>query len=103
LSGFSALVIYISVDGEFTNEIKQERDHMSAITQTIRQLQVRRNQTQRELEKLSLAIKALEQLEGNTVATGTAKPKRKMSLAARRRIAAFQKARWAKLKAAKKK
>jgi len=76
---------------------------MSAINQTIRQLQVRRNQTQRELEKLSLAIKALEQLEGNTVATGTAKPKRKMSLASRKRIAAFQRARWAKLKAAKKK
>jgi uncharacterized protein YjcR len=93
----------LSVEGEFTNEIKQERDHMSAITQTIRQLQVRRNQTQRELEKLSLAIKALEHLEGTAPAIGTVKPKRKMSLAARRKIAAFQKARWAKLKAAKRK
>jgi hypothetical protein len=94
------------MEGESTKDTttNQERDYMSAITQTIRQLQVRRNQTQRELEKLSLAIKALEQLEGNSVAaTGTAKPKRKMSLAARRKIAAFQKARWAKLKAAKKK
>jgi hypothetical protein len=76
---------------------------MSAITQTIRQLQVRRNQTQRELEKLSLAIKALEQLEGNAAATGTVKPKRTLSMAARRKISAIQKARWAKIKAAKKK
>jgi hypothetical protein len=76
---------------------------MSAITQTIRQVQVRRNQTQRELEKLSLAIKALEQLEQHAAVTETAKPKRTLSLAARRKIARFQKARWAKLKAAKRK
>ena len=75
---------------------------MSAITQTIRQLEDQRKRAQRELEKLSLAIKALEQLEGNISATETVKRKRKMSLAARRRISAFQKARWAKIKAAKK-
>jgi len=76
---------------------------MLAITQTIRQLQTRRTQTQRELEKLNLAIKALVQLEGNIPATEAVKPKRKLSLAARRRISAFQKARWAKVKAAKRK
>ena len=76
---------------------------MSAITQTIRQLQTRRSQTQRELEKLSLAIRALEQLEGNIPTTEAVKPKRKLSLAARRKISAFQKARWAKVRAAKKK
>lgn len=76
---------------------------MSTITQTIRQLQVRRNQTQRELEKLSLAIKALEQLGGDSIALEQSQPKRTLSVAARRRISRFQKARWAKVKAAKRK
>ena len=76
---------------------------MSAITQTIRQLQARRTQTQRELEKLSLAIKALEQLGGDSTGPEQSQPKRKMSLASRRKISAFQKARWAKVKAAKRK
>ena len=75
---------------------------MSTITQAVHQLQARRNQTRRELEKLSLAIRALEQLEGKVAATRGANPRRKMSLTARRKIAAFQKARWAKIKAAKK-
>jgi hypothetical protein len=75
---------------------------MSALSQTIRELKIQRNRAQRDLEKLSVAIKALESLEGSVAATGETKPKRKMSAAARARIAAFQRARWAKIKAQKK-
>jgi hypothetical protein len=73
---------------------------MSTVNQTIRELQIQRNRGQRHLEKLSLAIKALEQLGGSVA--GEPKPKRKLSAAARARIAAFQRARWAKIKAQKK-
>jgi hypothetical protein len=73
---------------------------MSTVAKAIRELQVRRNRAQQELEKLSLAIEALNQLEGNAAAVGQAKPKWTMSAAARRKIAAFQRTRWAKLKGA---
>jgi len=75
---------------------------MSTVNQTIRELQIQRNRAQRDLEKLSLAIKALEQLGGRVAVAGETKAKRKMSAAARARIAAFQRARWAKIKAQKK-
>ena len=71
---------------------------MSALSQTIRELQTQRNQAEKQAEKLSIAIKVLESLGGNVAVAGKTKPKRKMSAAARARISAFQKARWAKVK-----
>ena len=74
---------------------------MFAIDQAIRQLQDRKQQAEREIQKLNLAINALRQLDGNATAP-TANAKRGLSVAARRKIGAAQKARWAKIKAGKK-
>ena len=68
---------------------------MSALSQTIRELQIQRNRAQKQAEKLGQAIKVLESLGGNVAVAGKTKPKRKMSAAARARISAFQTARWA--------
>jgi len=77
---------------------------MSTMNQIVKQLQARRKQSERELEKLNLAIKALAFLEGNSVPTNAGiRRKPKFSAAARGRIAAAQRARWAKIKAAQKK
>jgi hypothetical protein len=73
---------------------------MSTTTKVIKQLQAQRKQTERELEKLNLAIRVLSSLGG---VQGTVRRKPKFSAAARARIAAAQRARWAKLKAAQKK
>ena len=75
---------------------------MSALTQTIRDLQAQRNRAQQQLEKLNLAIKALERLDGSVAVEREARPKRKLSLVARKKIAAAQRARWAKVRAKKK-
>ena len=77
---------------------------MSALTQVVQQLQARRRLTQRELEKLNLAIKALTSLEGESVGASTGiRRKPHFSAAARERIAAAQRARWKKIRAAQKK
>ena len=76
---------------------------MSTMNQVVKQLQARRKQSERELEKLNLAVKALTSLEGISVGTSTGiRRKPKFSAAARGRIAAAQRARWAKIKALKK-
>ena len=75
---------------------------MFAIDQAIRQLQDRKQQAEREIQKLNLAINALRQLDGNAIAPTTVSKKRGLSMAARRKIGAAQKARWAKIKAGKK-
>lgn len=77
---------------------------MSDLNQVVHQLQTQRKRAELELEKLKLAIKALTSLEG-TSATATTGIRRKphFSAAARERIAAAQRARWKKLKAAQKK
>jgi hypothetical protein len=61
-----------------------------------------------ELGRINQAIAAIESLDGSSApkagkvpATNVPQTRRKMSAAARRRIAAAQKARWAKVKAAK--
>ena len=71
---------------------------MSTINQVIQDLQVRRNRAEKEIESLSLAIRALEQLEGEAAPASQSKPKRTMSAAARRKIGMAMKARWAKQK-----
>ena len=77
---------------------------MSDLNQVVHQLQTQRKRAELELEKLSLAIKALTSLEGESVAATTGiRRKPHFSAAARERIAAAQRLRWRKLKAAQKK
>jgi hypothetical protein len=77
---------------------------MSTMNQVVKQLQAQRKQSERELEKLSLAIKALTSLDGNLAAANVGiRRKPKFSAAARERIAAAQRARWRKIKAAQRK
>jgi hypothetical protein len=73
---------------------------MPTISDVVHQLETQRKLTQRELEKLTLAIRALTSLEGTSMPTIRRKPK--ISAAGIARIRAAQKARWAKIKAAQK-
>jgi len=76
---------------------------MPITDQIIHQLKTQRSQAERELEKLNLAIRALSSLEGESAAaTLGIRHKPHFSAAARERIAAAQRARWKKLKAAQK-
>lgn len=71
----------------------------------VRELKTQRDRAQREVERLNAALTALGNLGiGNGRSNrGPAAGKRKpMSAAARRKIAAAQRARWAKWKAARK-
>ena len=77
---------------------------MSSINQVVQQLQIQRKRAEQELEKLNLALKALTSLNGGITGGGlVTRRKPKFSAAARERIAAAQRARWAKIKAAQKK
>jgi len=77
---------------------------MPTINQVVQQLQTRRTRAEQELEKLNLAIRALTSLHGTAGSLRMAiRRKPKFSAAARARIAAAQRARWAKIKAAQKK
>ena len=73
---------------------------MSTTTQFIHQLKAQRGQAERELEKLDLAIKALTAIEGAPALS--VRRKRKFSELGLARIAAAQRKRWAKIKAAQK-
>jgi hypothetical protein len=73
---------------------------MATLNQVVHQLQDRRRQTEQEVEKLSLAIKALTSL-GGTLEPGGRGGKRKMSAAGRAAISRAKKAWWAKKKAGK--
>ena len=66
---------------------------MSNLTQVVRQLKEERDQAQRRIEQLDEALKALTGAQAS-------RKGRTMSAAARKRIAAAQRARWAKWKAA---
>ena len=62
-------------------------------------------QLQEERNRIDAAIQALKGIGSNKQpqsGTASTKPKRRVSKAARRKMAAAQKARWAKVKAAKK-
>jgi hypothetical protein len=77
---------------------------MSSINQVVQQLQIQRKRTEQEIEKLDLALKALTSLDGGSAGIKLGiRRKPKFSAAARERIAAAQRARWAKIKAAQKK
>lgn len=77
---------------------------MLTLTTAVRQLKQERARTQKEVEKLDAAIRVLSGLSGtgrglDRGRAGIGK-RRTMSAAARKRIAAAQRARWAKWKAA---
>ena len=72
---------------------------MANLDNAIRQLRQERKHAQLQIEKLDSAISVLEGLTGSSSATPTrngSQPKRKVSAAARRRMARAQKARCAK-------
>jgi hypothetical protein len=78
---------------------------MANFRAVLSQLQEERSRAQGEVQRLDKAIEVLQGLGGNGRRRGgrrpviTRRPRRRMSKAARNRIAAEQKARWAKLKA----
>lgn len=78
---------------------------MLNLANAVRQLKMERDQAQRKLEQLNAALKVLGNLGGVSRRLGGAqaahKKRRPMSAAARKRIAAAQRARWAKWKAAR--
>ncbi|MGA2137543.1 MAG: hypothetical protein ABSH14_01650 [Verrucomicrobiia bacterium] len=76
---------------------------MSTVSQVVHQLQARRKQGEREIEKLNLAIKALTSIDWKSVTTTAGiRRKPKFTAAGIARIRAAQKARWAKIKEAAK-
>jgi hypothetical protein len=75
---------------------------MPSLTGVLSQLQAERQKMQKEMSKLDHAITVIRGLN-NTTGSTSMRPPSRMSLAARRRIAAAQRVRWAKWKAAQKK
>jgi hypothetical protein len=75
---------------------------MPTISNVVHQLETQRRLTQRELEKLDLAIRALTSFNGKSV-HARVRRKPKISAAGIARIRAAQIARWAKIRAAQKK
>jgi hypothetical protein len=74
------------------------------MNQVVQQLHVQRRRAAQEIEKLDLALRALASLDGaGATSTMGFRRKPRFSAAARARIAAAQRARWAKIKAAQKK
>ena len=77
---------------------------MLKLANAVRLLKQERDQAQRKLEQLDAALKVLGTLGGLSRTLGggqrARKKRRPMSAAARKRIAAAQRARWAKWKAA---
>lgn len=75
---------------------------MTNIVEMVRELRQERIRASREVKRLDEAITVLRLLVGRNHAghtpARTRKPKRAMSLAARRKISIAQRARWAKLK-----
>jgi len=76
---------------------------MSKLNRVVQQLHAQRKHALQEVEKLEMAIKALTSLGGAPAAGLTIRRKPRFSAAARARIAAAQRARWAKIRAAQKK
>jgi hypothetical protein len=80
---------------------------MSNLMKVVAQLRKQRDEAQRQVEQLNQALAALGSLDGSRSRGRSSEPvgrkRRTMSAAARKRIAAAQRARWAKWKAAQKK
>jgi len=79
---------------------------MSTLDRAVKELHSERSRLERELERVNAALSALSSLNGagrgrgrrRTTGKRTVRPRRHMSVAARRRLAAAQKARWAKVR-----
>jgi len=73
---------------------------MPHLDNVLQQLREEHKQAQGAVEKLRQAISAIESLNENSIGTTVngARPKKTMSVAARRRIAQAQRARWAKVR-----
>jgi hypothetical protein len=80
---------------------------MRSLSQIVSELEASRSVVQQELSRLDAAIAALQATRGfnrHQSANGSnGKPRRSLSAAARKRIAAAQRARWAALKAKQRK
>jgi hypothetical protein len=74
---------------------------MPNLDKVVKSLVAEQRNLQGKLQQVDAAIAALRGMAQNGRSTGT-RPKRILSLAARRRIAAAQRARWAKYKQQKK-
>lgn len=80
---------------------------MTSLATVVQQLRKQRDQAQKRIEQLDQALKALTGVGGLSAAGGRrgrgslTKKRRTMSDTARKRIAAAQRARWAKWKASK--
>jgi hypothetical protein len=75
---------------------------MANLAKVVQQLELERDQAQKRLEQLNQALKALGDLGGLRRRNGRGQRpirRRAMSTAARRRIAAAQRARWTKWRA----
>jgi hypothetical protein len=75
---------------------------MTELGAVLAQLKQERTRVATELRQLDQAVQALSRIAGVNRGTGT-RVKRTMSVAARRRIAVAQRARWAKFHASRKK
>lgn len=79
---------------------------MATINRAVKELQSERSRLENELQRVDAALSALSRLNSRARGRGrrraagrrTVRPQRHMSASARRRIAAAQKARWAKLR-----
>ena len=72
---------------------------MRNLRQVLKQLRGERSRTQKELSRFDDAIAAFEKLVGSNPGPGRPrKPRRRFSVATRRKMAEAQKARWAKLR-----
>jgi hypothetical protein len=73
--------------------------HLEGLVRIVKQLRIERTNLVNELKHVDAALAVLGKLDGGSSYT---KPRRTLSAAARRKIAAAQKARWAKVKAGSK-
>jgi hypothetical protein len=80
---------------------------MRSLSQIVTELEAKRSVVQREFNRLDAAISALRNVNGSSAFKASpgdsSKPRRTMSAAARKKIAAAQRARWAAFKAKQKK
>lgn len=78
---------------------------MADLNQVIGQLEAKRRAAQRQVDQLDSAISALHEVNGDPKVKKPAsgRPQRVLSLAARRKIAAAQRARWARFNQQQKK
>jgi hypothetical protein len=79
--------------------VNNKRRFMSDLNNVLNQLRAERNLVQQELEHIDNAIYVLQRLvgrNGSVAAPNGSRPRRNMSASARNRIAAAQRARWAK-------